>query len=271
MKRFEATLSSTAIDGHGEMMSRGALESAAAALKRNLISMGVEHDPRNPPIGRVTDAWVEDVENGLSLLKGVGELFEPGDSLPPNVDKTIVEREYSRDKLILGFDRTYDNPDFEADIQAIVERFGTEPRLEIKKAVEPLSILTIGGAFVLGAIASGFFGQIGADAYLWLKTHLGRLIEKQRQTTKEQLLVFEFSVTCEGHRVLVQTILPSPKSDDIDAFLRRAIYELDRIPPDWFNPVQYLSRLVYFFENGKLEFKYAVRTDGFPINYKVAT
>lgn len=91
MKRFEATLSSTTIDAHGEVMSRGALESAAATLKRNYISMGVEHDPRNPPIGRLTDAWIKDLESGLSLLKGVGELFEPGDTLPASVEKTIVE------------------------------------------------------------------------------------------------------------------------------------------------------------------------------------
>lgn len=75
---------------------------------------------------------------------------------------------------------------------------------------------------------------------------------------------------CEGHRVLVQTILLGPQPDEIDAFLRGAIYELDRIPSNYFDPVHHLSRLVYFFENGKLDFKYAVRTDGFPVTYKIA-
>jgi len=45
--------------------------------------------------------------------------------------------------------------------------------------------------------------------------------------------------------------------------------DLDKIPPAHFDPVNHLSRLVYFYENGKLEFKYAVRTDGFPLTYHV--
>jgi len=36
-----------------------------------------------------------------------------------------------------------------------------------------------------------------------------------------------------------------------------------------FDPANHLSRLVYFYEHGKLEFKYAVRTDGFPVTYHV--
>src|SRR6266508_4767309 len=202
MKRFEAILSSTTIDAHGEMMSRGALVSAAAALQRNYISMGIEHDPRNPPIGRITDAWVEDLDNGISIIKGVGELFEPGDALPTRVDKRIVEHEYVGDHLVVGYDRTYDTRVDLADINAIGDRFGSKPQLEIKKAVEPLSVLTIDGAFIFGAIAAGFFGQIGADAYLWLKDRLVSLIERQKAKSKEQLLVFEFSVTIDSHRVL---------------------------------------------------------------------
>ena len=85
MKRFEAILSSTQVDLHGERMTKGALESAAAALRSHYVQMGVEHDPRHPPIGRFTEAWIEELPDGQAILKGAGELFEPGDALPESI------------------------------------------------------------------------------------------------------------------------------------------------------------------------------------------
>ncbi|HUB87370.1 MAG TPA: XkdF-like putative serine protease domain-containing protein [Verrucomicrobiae bacterium] len=167
MKPFEAVLSSNQVDRHGEVMSKGALESAAAVLNKNYVQMGVEHDPRHPPIGRFVEAWIEEQPDGVILLKGRGELFEESDKLPDSVEKFIVEREHAEGPLQISFDRTYNSDADQADIKSIANRFGSEPKQEIKKALEPLSILTIGGAFILGGIASGFFGQIGADAYIF--------------------------------------------------------------------------------------------------------
>jgi hypothetical protein len=264
MKRIEATVSSTAIDAHGEVMTRGALESEVALFKRNYISMGVEHDPRIPPVGRFIDAWIEDRDDGISVLKAVAELFEPGDTLPATADKTIAQPAYSDGQLIVGYDRTYESSEDSLDINAIADRFGSAPQFEMKKAVDPLSILMIGGAFVLGSIATGFLKQVGADGYLWLKERIVRLIQRQQGKSKEQLLVFEFSVKCGRQCANVQTILSNPDANDIEAFLQRGIHELDVVTRDCFNSVELLSRVVYFFENGRLKFKYAVRTDGFP-------
>ena len=268
MKPFEGVLSSNQVDRHGEVMSKGALESAANALSKNYVQMGVEHDPRHPPIGRFTEAWIEEQADGIILLKGRGELFEDGDQLPETIDKTIIEREYSEGPLQVSFDRSYNSDEDQADINAIANRFGSKPRQEIKKALDPLSILTIGGAFVLGGIASGFFGQIGADAYTFLKDKLVLLIKRQRGKSKEQLLIFEFTVMHKRQKLLVHTILSSPTDEQIDKFLKQAIYDLDAvIGSDAFSPKFHLSRLVYSYENDSLKFLYAVRKDGFPVSF----
>jgi hypothetical protein len=269
MKTFEAVLSSNQVDRHGEVMSKGALESAANTLSKNYVQMGVEHDPRHPPIGRFIEAWIEEQPDGVILLKGRGELFEEGDQLPDSVEKTIVEREHSEGPLKITFDRSYGSDEDRDDIKAIADRFGSKPQQEIKKAVEPLSVLTIAGAFVLGAIGSGFFGQIGADAYTFLRDKLVTLFQRQRSKSNEQLLVFEFTVMHKGQKLLVHTILSNPTDQQIDKFLKQSIYDLDAvIDAEAFSSKKKLSRLVYSYENESLKFLYAVRKDGFPVTFK---
>ena len=270
MKNFEAILSATAIDKHGEMMARSALESAAKTFETHYLPIGVEHDPRNGPIGRMVEAWIEDRPDGISVLKGRGEIFESTDELPKEITKTIVERSYHEGSLVLSFDRTYREPELKGIVDEISNLFGSEPRYEVKKAVEPLSILYIGGAFVLGGIANGFLGQIGADVYSVLKQKLVSLLEKQREKSDTQLLVFEFTVTHRERKVLFQTILTDPTETDISDFLNTAIYDLDDLPIDFHNPELHLSRVVFFLEGGRPVFKYAVRTDGYSLKYEIA-
>ena len=272
MKKFDAIISSTRLDAHGDIMSKEALEFAAATLKKNYVPMGVEHDPRIPPIGRFVDACVEQLADGTWILKGLGEIFESGDSLPVSIDRTIVERDYTDGKAHISFDRSYENDDCLPAITEIGQHFGTTPQLEVKKAVDPLSVLAIGaGTFVLGAIASGFFGQIGADGYNLLKTKLSNLIFKQKSKSKEQILVFEFTAIHNSIKVLVQTLLINPTDSDIEEFLKHQIYDLDRLPLVAFDSAAHISRIVYFYENKQLEFKYAVRKDGFPVTFKKIT
>lgn len=252
-------------------MARSALESMERAFTENYIPMGVEHDPRIPPIGRFTDAWIEDLPDGSSILKGIGEIFEPGDVGSEQDKKTIRERPPSADGLEIIFDRTYENEEDIQDIKAIAEILGTQPRYEGKKAVEPLSVLALAAAFALGGVASGFFGAIGTDAYNWMKEKLSTLIQRQKSRSKEQLLLFSFSVIHSGVTVLVQVILENPTESEISEFFAKTIYELDSIPLFLFDPKARVSRVVYFAKSGKLQFEYAVRKDGYPMTYTIET
>lgn len=268
MKQIEATLSSTQLDAHRHMMTREALESAAEVFKTHSIQMGYEHDPRHAPLGRFVEAWVEDLPSGISVLKARGELFEPDDALPEEIGKPIVEKHHSGGPLRLALDMSYQGREFDDDITSLSAVLGSKPQLELKKAVEPLSILILSGTFVLGAIASGFIGSIGSDAYGLLKTKLKAMLAKQRNRTKEQLLVFEFTISHQGNRVAVHTIVTNPDDTAIDGMLGNAVYELDKIHPDLFSERHHLGRLVYMYEQGKLSFLYGVREDGYPVNFR---
>jgi len=268
MKQIESALSSTQVDKHGDMMSREALESAAEVFKTHSLQMGYQHDPRHAPLGRFVEAWIEDLPNGISVLKAKGELFEPDDALPVDIGKPIVEKHHPGGPLQLTLDMSYGGPEFQDDIKSITDALGSKPQHEVKKAVEPLSILILSGTFVLGAIASGFFGGIGSDAYKLLKTKLKTMLAKQRVRTKEQLLVLEFTVSHEGHRVAIHTIVSNPDDAKVECLLENAVYELDKIHPDLFSDRHHLGRLVYLYEDGKLSFLYGVREDGYPVNFR---
>jgi hypothetical protein len=270
MKKLELTVASNQVDRHGDVFAKSALEDMVQALNQNYLSMGVEHDPRNIPIGRVSNAWLEEKPDGVILVKAIGEMFEPDDILSETIEKTIVEREHTSDRLEISYDLSYSNTEDKADIKEIAQKFGTTPGFEAKKALEPLSILTFSGCFVLGAIFSGFFGQIGADGCAFLKNKLTILIKRQRQKSKEQLVVFNFTVTHKGQKLLVQTIVSNPDELKFDEFFQKAIYDLDKIPADFFDNRHKLSRVVYMYDKNGLEFLYAVRKDGYPISFEIA-
>jgi hypothetical protein len=238
-------------------------------LNQNYLTWGIEHDPRHVPIGRFGNGWLEEKPDGVIVVKAIGELFEPDDILPDAIEKTIVERKHATNQLKIGYDRSYSNAEDETDINKIAEKFGTSPGFEVKKALEPLSILSFSGCFVLGAIATGFFAQIGADGYTFLKDKLVNLVGRQRKKSKEQLVVFNFTVSHKDEKLLIQTIIGNPGDVDIDEFFQKGVYNLDRILPNPFDRRYKLSRLVFIFDskNG-IQFCYAVRKDGFPIELK---
>ena len=80
----------------------------------------------------------------------------------------------------IEYDRSYETNEGEellASLRALSANVKTAP--VVKKAVEPISTLTIAaGAFALGAIATGFFGRIGEDLYLGLKTALAKYFKR---------------------------------------------------------------------------------------------
>jgi hypothetical protein len=268
MKKLELTVASNQIDRHGDVFAKSALEDMVQALNQNYLPMGVEHDPRNIPIGRVSNAWLEEKPDGVILVKAIGEMFEPDDILPEIIEKTIVEREHTSDRLEIGYDRSYSNAEDEADINEIAQKFGTNPGFEVKKALDPLSILKISGVFVLSTIAVGFIGQIGADGYTFLKNKLTTLVQRQRQKSKEQLVVFSFTIVHKGKKLLVQTIVSNPDELKIDEFFQKGIYDLDKIPADLFDDRHKLSRIVYTYDKNGLQFLYAVRKDGYPVSFE---
>src|SRR5690606_31908993 len=121
-----------------------------------IIPMGVEHDPRIPPLGRMLHTDVEKLEDGEYALIGTAELFE-GDvsNIADTGDRVMVVRDVKGDSLELTYDRNFRGDEDQQTIQQLAEvlKCSEPPDEEIKKSLEPIAILTIAGKFALAGIA----------------------------------------------------------------------------------------------------------------------
>jgi hypothetical protein len=143
---------------------------------------------------------------------------------------------------------------------------GSKPQQEIKKSLEPLSILAIGGAFILGGIANGFLGKIGSDAYDSIKSKITELFQKKAKEKKhEALLVFSFLISVDEYHIEVETILTNPTSEDIDNFLKSGLHQLDSLVLEYFDKNAGLRRITTRYENKELHLIFGVRKDAVPM------
>ncbi len=164
MKRLETVVSSTHLDSQGERMSRGALEDLVESISKSYIPVGIEHDPRIPPQGRIVSGFVRECTDGEFEAVAIMEIFEDGDdpSLPDDTREVVLPA-HRVDGLTVSHDWTHRSEEDQSDINAIAGILRNKPVYEVKKSADPISIISLTGAFVLGGIANGFLGRIGAE------------------------------------------------------------------------------------------------------------
>lgn len=270
MARIKVRLMTTHLDRHNERFTLEALQCARKQIEREIIPQGIEHDPRIEPIGRILSAEIIKLEDGEYALEATNEIFDDFDKLEDINDKELVVHQYNSDSLEVRRDRSYsDKEDIEA-INSIAEllKSSIPPTEEIKKALEPLSVLWIGGAFILGGISTGFLNKMGADAYDLLSKELSNLFSRKRTHDRERLLAFDFSI--KGKKCNVEVIITNPTKEDIDYVLNAGFKYLDEILPLVFEiPTKKpLRKIVFESINKQLVFKFGVRKDGIPVKFK---
>ncbi|HEY9152740.1 MAG TPA: hypothetical protein VIN60_07635 [Anaerolineales bacterium] len=137
---------------------------------------------------------------------------------------------------------------------------------QVKKSVDPLSVLTIGVSFAAGSIASGFLAKIGEDAWEAFKTKLDELMNRKRNNQREFLLTFEFIVKQKKHPLYLEIILTNPSQTDINTFLHQGLKELDNRVPILLKHTQHIRQVVFEYKDGKLKPLFGVRKDGAPLS-----
>ena len=148
MRIITARFATTHVDRHGDRMLLSALESLVESASNQYFPVIYNHDPRTPPIGRIAGARIVSLDGGEYAVDGDIELFEASDRFEESLEsRSIPVRTYPAGKLQLGFDRNYRNEADQRVIHDVSTILGTHPRYEEKKALDPLSILTIGGLF----------------------------------------------------------------------------------------------------------------------------
>lgn len=246
-------------------MTLGALEDLVAHINAAFIPLWTEHDPRIPPHGRVTDAAIRRRADGEYEVTATLETFEAedDDSLMPD-GKEMIRHAASVNGLTILYGWEHQNTGDQADIDAIAEVLRSKPSYHAKKAADPINIVTIAGAFILGGIASGFLKEIGSDGWKLLKTKLASLLSRDRRSN-ERLLSFQLEVEIDGQLVDINVIHTNPTSTDIDEFLESGLAELDKIIPIYLENQVGIRRLVFEAKGKDLQVNFAVRKDCRPL------
>lgn len=260
-------LATTHLDRHGERFALGALETMVEQSNKQVIPLGSEHDPRIPPLGRVIMTELIELEDGEFAVEGVAEIFdEDFNNLTDTGNREIPVRKYKKGTFKVVSDRNFRDEESKKDIEelkSILNNAKTEE--EIKKSLDPISILTIGGAFILGGIANGFLGEIGADAYRALKEKLKDIYNRPKVEGQEKLFTFDTTITSGDKSVNVEVIISNPTVDDIQKFFDEGIKQLDQVLPHHFEGDNGFKRIVFEYKADNLEVKFAVLKNGVPV------
>lgn len=261
-------LATSHTDRHDEIMGLGALEMMVEQTNRLIIPMGVEHDPRIPPVGRVIAAELVPLEDGEYAVDGTAELFgEDSGELADTGDRRIPVRTYQQGEFQVIADRNFRDENAQRDLTELADILkGASLQEEIKKSFDPIAILTVGGGFVLGGIAGGFLKEIGADAYKALKAKLVKVYSAAPVAGQEKLFTFDTTITHGDQSLNVEVIMTNPQVEDIQQFFNQGIQELDQILPRHFESDTALARLVLEYRAGHLEAKFGVLRNGIPVH-----
>lgn len=267
MKYIKSRVASSHVDRHGDKMSVEVLKKMVEQINSGYSSSGIEHDPRIPPVGRVESASLIKLDDGEYAVEATMGIFEPESKVPFNPDdpKELRVRRHTSEYLGIAYDRAYYDEGSQLLINEINSIFksGENPKVDIKKSLEPISILTITGSFVVGGIALGFMRKVGADSWDLFKNKIKALFKKN--TAKERLLSLDTTIEKEGYSINVEIILSDPNSEAIDYFLEHGIKEVDGWVKEYFHYEQGMRRLVFEYKDNKIHTKFAVLKGGEPV------
>jgi len=200
------------------------------------------------------------LEDGTLAVKGAGEIFEKGDLIELKDElKEIPIEIYDDKKLEIIYDYNFRNPEDQKIINEIAALLKSEPKEELKKSLDPISIITIGGAFVLREFAAGFLNKMGADAWDKLKN----LMKKKKKS--EKLLRFDFTIRLSKDIINVSTILTNPTSLDMESFLKYGLPQLEKMLPKYFAPEIGLKKIIVEFSNNDVKILFGIRKDAVPL------
>ena len=262
MTIFEGTIASTRLDLQGERLAMESLESLAESINKNYIPVGIEHDPRQPPIGRMLSASVRDCDDGEYEVVATFEIFDDGANKANfEADREIVIRNFDSPKITISRDWTHRHPDDLFVINEIARSLGSDVTYEAKKSVDPISVISLTGAFLLGGIVTGFLNKVGSDAWDFIKPKLIKITKKSKERQGEQLFVFRAMLEFEDRSIEVETIITDPTDEDIDSFFEKGLSILDIVCPYYIVNSPDLKRLVFSYRATELSLLYGVRRD----------
>lgn len=268
MKLLKGMLATSHVDLHDERMVYEALVSMVDQINSQYIPVGVEHDPRIPPQGRIKSASLVELEENEYGVEGIIELFEENDNIEPIEDSRVIPiRDIINDSIHIIYDRTYRDIEDQQVIEEIKSLVNGGASEEGKKAVEPISILAVVVTAAAGSFFAGFLEKAGADAWDFFKEKIKSLIRRKRNSQRDYLLSFQFIIREPSKYVVVETILSNPNDNEIEEFFESGIALLDNLVPKLFPKNVDIRKIVIEYSEGKLRVLYSIRKDAVPLFY----
>jgi hypothetical protein len=166
---------------------------------------------------------------------------------------------------LISFDRNFRGTEDQKLLSELTSSINAKLQEEFRKALDPISVLAIGGAFLLGGIANGFLGKLGSDGYEALNQALKDLFSKPKKGEMDWLLMLEFELESQGKRFIVEIIASNPTQDEIESLPTLELQGLDELVADIFTPNTGLKKLVFELGENGIGLKFAVRRDCVPL------
>ena len=230
MKRDVGIFASTHVDAHGDRLTLEALEKAAAQSERQLLPVNFNHDPRIPPLGRMVKVEVVQLPDGEHALVAHSEISESGDVITPLFGRERPLQQVQRGTIEVVFDRSYRSELDTSTLEEIRGLPGVSTSCLEKKALEPLSVLTVAfGLWAAGSYLSGVLNQMGADTWEYLKTRIKILQKRRREEGREYLFILEAQIPRDSGLLCVKFIATSPSGGELDLLLSSGLAELDKL------------------------------------------
>lgn len=263
MLRLETVVASSHLDKHNDQISLDALKDLVEQINGGYLPMGVEHDPRIPPVGRLVSARLEHLADGEYQVLGMAEIFQPNDTAQLSDDKKRMNiAVVSAEQPVVEYDLSYDQPEDITIIDEIAALIGAKTEWQIKKALEPLSVLSL----AVNYFAAGFLGKMGEDAWDALKNRLLALFARKRAENRDYLMILKITYQEEDRYLEVQTIVTNPSECDL-AFLRKRSSQIDKIALQVLRDHPYIARLVLECGHGEIEVKYCLSETAVPVEF----
>jgi hypothetical protein len=260
MKVIRAISATTHLDTQGDQIAVGALVKNAEEANKAYYPLGLHHDPRIPPVGRIVRSFVVPRDDGHAALEFEAERFEPGDTFDPaSTAKRLPSHLFQTNPEII-YDSNFDDPQSIKAITNLASALGLKTRRRTKKAATPLSVLIITAT---SWIAGGFLKSMGSDLYKYAKTSLMELMKLLGR--REQVLVIQFVTLHEGRPIHVEIHSTNPSGADIDGLLKLNENQVKlRLKPLFSQP--YIVRVVGELRGNMLIPKFGLRVDGIPVD-----
>lgn len=286
MNKIRLTMASTRLDRHYCMIAKSALEQEAERIQNGKrVLFTIEHDRTVPPIGKIINAWVEEVENGEFELIGEVEIFDKMSSRPLS-DGSILLRQESEvdaspfanpydfipDGLHLSYDFVnFEKGDFEKFLDEVREesnsRFDTSLFGRKSYIPDPELIISLVGAAGLSVGAGIVLKKVAEKALEKVSDQIGDDVAKIYSFIRATVIAaFKYAIPKNRPHTFVFLISKTPLveciavSNDPAAVLSAAKIEVFE------SMIQDASSLVELFEADRVQ--YLLNEEGqWEINY----